>query len=469
MKKSENYSLSQLENVIFEMIKLKKITIPKRASFWRVVIDDCWGGKSTPQSNKMELTVYLNPLRKGLYLSIGQSYSYKEDSFELLTTDEFRDVMRGVCKKYISKTGDEPFDYLSINIELFWSLVKESIVEKLEEFSANLLLKGDNFWVEQETVERMGSRFMFSEYWGKLSPEIQKSNVSQYINNIIHDKKSTTSFFKDGRYVYRLELFYKSINDYFFKNLKNLSDETFDIIITEILYLSTKAPRAKSETIDSINQATTLEGFVMDLTDRIVKRAIKLSENHNIYNCPENYNYKYLSDYVKLIKFTNLQSYFYEGIVTFPETVIDKIVGFGFTNVTIDYFVEFLKLIKNYDLLRLNKIKINIMLPEYYFCEEKWKVVETSLKSILYETNCMLRVYDTNEKINTDKVLLNFSLYLDSNKTESTNPDDLEIKRLHQLSFVDNVQVIKDKNQIVIYPTNRNINTVVVNNITFTK
>lgn len=469
MKKSENFNPSQLENVIFEMIKLKKITIPKKASFWRVVIDDCFNGKSTPQSNKMELTVYLNPLRKGLYLSIGQSYSYQEDSFELLTSDEFRDVMCKVCEKYISKTGDEPFDYLSINIELFWSLVKESIFEKLEEFSANLLLKSDKFWVEQETVERMGSRFIFSEYWEKLSPEIQKSNVGQYINNIIYDKKSTTSFFKDGRYVYRLELFYKSINDYFFKNLKNLSDETFDIIITEILYLSTKAPRAKSETIDSINQATTLEGFVVDLTDRIVKRAIKLSENHNIYNCPENYNYKYLSDYVKLIKFTNLQSYFYEGIVTFPEIVIDKIVGFGFTNVTIDYFVEFLKLIKNYDLLRLNKIKINIMLPEYYFYEEKWKVVETSLKSILYETNCMLRVYDTNEKINTDKVLLNFSVYLDSNQTESTKPDDPEIKRLNQLVFVDNVQVLKDKNQIVIYPKNRNINTVVVNNVAFTK
>ena len=348
-------------------------------------------------------------------------------------------------------------------------MVKESIFEKLEEFSADLLLKRDDFWTDQDMVTRMGSRFMFSEYWGKLSPKIQKENINIYTENIIFDKKSTTSFFKDDRYVYRLELFYKSINNYFFKNLRNLSDETFDIIITEILYLSTKAPRAKSETIDSINQSTTLERFVVDVTDRIVKRVIRLSKSHNIYNCPENYNYKYLSDYVKLIKFINLQSYFSEGIVTFPETVIDKIADFGFTNVTIDYFVEFLKLIKNYDLLRLNKIKINIMLPEYYFCEEKWKVIETSLKNIVYETNCMLRVYDTNEKINTDKVLLNFSLYLDSNKTESTNPDDLEIKRLNQLSFVDNVQVIKDKNQIVIYPTNRNINTVIVNNITFTK
>lgn len=469
MKKSENFNPSQLENVIFEMIKYPNITTPKKASFWRAVINNCLNEKTTLSSNEMELTVYLNPLRKKLYLSIGQSYSYKEYSYELLTTDEFSNIMRKVCENYISKTGDEPFDYLSINIELFRSLVKESIVEELKTFSANLTLMGDKFWVEQETVERMGSLFIFSEYWDKLSPEIQKLNVGLYINNIIYDKKSTTSFFKDGRYVYRLELFYKSINDYFFKNLKNLSDETFDIIITEILYLSTKAPRAKSETIDSINQATTLEGFVLDLTDRIVKRAIKLSENHNIYNCPENYNYKYLSDYVKLIKFTNLQSYFYEGIVTFPEIVIDKIVGFGFTNVTIDYFVEFLKLIKNYDLLRLNKIKINIMLPEYYFCEEKWKVVETSLKSILYETNCMLRVYDTNEKINTDKVLLNFSVYLDSNQTESTKPDDPEIKRLNQLVFVDNVQVLRDKNQIVIYPKNRNINTVVVNNVAFTK
>lgn len=89
MKKSENFNPSQLESVVLEMIKLKKITIPKKASFWRIVIEDCLNGKSTPQSNKMELTVYLNPLRKGLYLSIGQSYSYQEDSFELLTTDEF--------------------------------------------------------------------------------------------------------------------------------------------------------------------------------------------------------------------------------------------------------------------------------------------------------------------------------------------------------------------------------------------
>lgn len=469
MKKSENYNLSQLESVVFEMIKLKKITIPKKASFWRIVIEDCLNKKTSTPSNKMELTVYLNPLRKGLYLSIGQSYSYQEDSFELLITDEFRGVMCEVCEKYISKTGDEPFDYLSINIEIFRSLVKESVFEKLEEFSANLLLKGDNFWVEQETVERMGSRFIFSEYWDKLSPEIQKRNIGVYTNNIIFDKKSTTSFFKDGRYLYRLELFYKSINDYFFKNLKNLSDETFDIIITKILYLSNKASSAKSETIDSINQSTTLEHFVVDLTDRIVKRVIGLSENHNIYNCPENYNYKYLSDYVKLIKFTNLQSYFSEGIVTFPETVVDKIADFGFTNVTIDYFVEFLKLIKNYDLLRLNKIKINIMLPEYYVYEEKWKVIEASLKNILYATNCILRVYDTNEKINTDKVLLNFSVYLDSNQTESQRSEDLEIKRLNHLVFVDNVQVLKDKNQTVIYPKNKNVNSIIVNNITFTK
>lgn len=468
MKKSENYSLSQLENVILEMIKSPNITIPKKASFWRTVINNCLNENQTSSQNEMELTVYLNPLRKKLYLSIGQSYSYREYSYELLTTDEFRDVMRGVCEKYISKTGDKPFDYLSINIELFWSLVKESIVEKLEEFSANLLLKGDNFWVEQETVERMGARFIFSEYWDKLSPEIQKRNIGVYTDNIIFDKKSTTSFFKDGRYVYRMELFYKSINDYFFKNLRNLSDETFDIIITEILYLSNKAPRANSETIDSINQSTTLKRFVVDLTNRIVKRVIKLSESHNIYNRPENYNYKYLSDYVKLVRFIGLQSYFYEGIVTFPETVVDKIVDFGFTPVTIDYFIEFLKLIKNYDLSRLNKTQINIMLLDYY-CEEKWKVINILLKTILNATNCMLRVYDTNEKINTDKVQLNFSVNLDSNQTESPNTDDLEIKRLNQLGFVDNIQVFEDKNQIVIYPKNRNINSVVVNNITFTK
>ena len=468
MKKSENYSLSQLENVILEMIKSPNITIPKKASFWRTVINNCLNENQTSSQNEMELTVYLNPLRKKLYLSIGQSYSYREYSYELLTTDEFRDVMRRVCKKYISKTGDKPFDYLSINIELFWSLVKESIVEKLEEFSANLLLKGDNFWVEQETVERMGARFIFSEYWDKLSPEIQKRNIGVYTDNIIFDKKSTTSFFKDGRYVYRMELFYKSINDYFFKNLRNLSDETFDIIITEILYLSNKAPRANSETIDSINQSTTLERFVVDLTNRIVKRVIKLSESHNIYNRPENYNYKYLSDYVKLVRFIGLQSYFYEGIVTFPETVVDKIVDFGFTPVTIDYFIEFLKLIKNYDLSRLNKTQINIMLLDYY-CEEKWKVINILLKTIINATNCMLRVYDTNEKINTDKVQLNFSVNLDSNQTESPNPDDVEIKRLNQLSFVDKIQVLKDKNQIIIYPKNRNANSVVVNNTTFTK
>jgi hypothetical protein len=468
MKKSENYNLSQLESVVFEMIKLKKITIPKKASFWRIVIEDCLNKKTSTPSNKMELTVYLNPLRKGLYLSIGQSYSYQEDSFELLTTDEFRGVMCEVCEKYISKTGDEPFDYLSINIEIFRSLVKESVFEKLEEFSANLLLKGDNFWVEQETVERMGSRFIFSEYWDKLSPEIQKRNIGVYTNNIIFDKKSTTSFFKDGRYLYRLELFYKSINDYFFKNLKNLSDETFDIIITKILYLSNKASSAKSETIDSINQSTTLEHFVVDLTDRIVKRVIGLSENHNIYNCPENYNYKYLSDYVKLIKFIGLQSYFSEGVVTFPETVVDKIVDFGFTPVTIDYFIEFLKLIKNYDLSRLNKTQINIMLLDYY-CEEKWKVITILLKTILNATNCMLRFYNTNEKINTNKVQLNFSVNLDSNQTKSPNPDDFEIKRLNQLSFVDNVRVLKDKNQIVIYPKNKNVNSIIVNNIAFTK
>lgn len=468
MKKSENFNPSQLENVIFEMIKTPNITIPKKASFWRTVIDSCLNRKTTPSSNEMELTVYLNPLRRKLYLSIGQSYSYREDSYELLTTDEFGDVMRIVCEKYISKTGDEPFDYLSMNIELFWSLVKESIMEKLEEFSTNLLLMEDKFWVDQDTVERMGSRFIFSEYWEKLSPKIQKENVNIYTNNIIFDKKSTTSFFKDGRYVYRLELFYKSINDYFFKNLRNLSDETFDIIITEILYLSNKAPRANSETIDSINQSTTLERFVVDLTDRIVKRVIGLSENHNIYNCPENYNYKYLSDYVKLIKFIGLQSYFSEGVLTFPETIVDKIVDFGFTPVTIDYFIEFLKLIKNYDLSRLNKAQINIMLLDYY-CEEKWKVINILLKTILNATNCMLRVYDTNEKINTDKVQLNFSVNLDSNQTESSNPDDIEIKKLSQLSFVDRVEIFKDENRIVIYPKNRNINSVVVNNITFTK
>ena len=468
MKKSENYNLSQLESVVFEMIKLKKITTPKKASFWRIVIEDCLNKKTSTPSNKMELTVYLNPLRKGLYLSIGQSYSYQEDSFELLTTDEFRGVMCEVCEKYISKTGDEPFDYLSINIEIFRSLVKESIIEKLEEFSANLLLKGDNFWVEQETVERMGSRFIFSEYWDKLSPEIQKRNIGVYTNNIIFDKKSTTSFFKDGIYLYRLELFYKSINDYFFKNLKNLSDETFDIIITKILYLSNKASSAKSETIDSINQSTTLEHFVVDLTDKIVKRVIGLSENHNIYNCPENYNYKYLSDYVKLIKFIGLQSYFSEGVVTFPETVVDKIVDFGFTPVTIDYFIEFLKLIKNYDLSRLNKTQINIMLLDYY-CEEKWKVITILLKTILNATNCMLRVYNTNEKINTDKVQLNFSVNLDSNQTKSPNPDDFEIKKLSQRNFVDKIQILEDEDQMIVYPINININTVVFKNIALTK
>lgn len=468
MKNSEKYNLSQFESLIFEMMKLKKITIPKKASFWRVVIDDCFNGKSTPQSNKMELTVYLNPLRKGLYLSIGQSYSYQEDSFELLTSDEFRDVMCKVCEKYISKTGDEPFDYLSINIEIFQSLVKESIFEKLEEFSANLLLKSDKFWVEQDTVERMGSRFIFSEYWEKLSPEIQKENINIYTHNIIFDRKSTTSFFKDGRYIYRLELFYKSINDYFFKNLKYLSDETFDIIITEILYLSTKAPRAKSETIDSINQSTTPERFVVDITDRIVKRVIGMSEGHNIYNCPENYNYKYLSDYVNLIKFINLKSYFREGIVTFPETVIDKIVEFGFTPVTLDYFVNFLNLIESYDLSRLNNIQIDIMLPDYYF-EKKWETIEIALKNILNRTNDMLRIYNNGDKTQKDNVLLNFSVYLDPSLVESQNSDDFEIKKLSQRNFVDEIQILEDEGQMIVYPINININSVVFKNITFTK
>lgn len=147
---------------------------------------------------------------------------------------------------------------------------------------------------------------------------------------------------------------------------------------------------------------------------------------------------------------------------------VDKIVDFGFTPVTIDYFIEFLKLIKNYDLSRLNKAQINIMLLDYY-CEEKWKVINILLKTILNATNCMLRVYDTNEKINTDKVKLNFSVNLDSNQTESPNPDDVEIKRLNQLSFVDRVEIFKDENRIVIYPKNRNINSVVVNNIALTK
>ena len=468
MKKSENYNLSQLESVVFEMIKLKKITIPKKASFWRIVIEDCLNKKTSTPSNKMELTVYLNPLRKGLYLSIGQSYSYQEDSFELLTTDEFRGVMCEVCEKYISKTGDEPFDYLSINIEIFRSLVKESVFEKLEEFSANLLLKGDNFWVEQETVERMGSRFIFSEYWDKLSPEIQKRNIGVYTNNIIFDKKSTTSFFKDGRYVYRLELFYKSINNYFFKNLKYLSDETFDIIITEILYLSTKAPRAKSETIDSINQSTTPERFVVDITDRIVKRVIGMSEGHNVYNCPENYNYKYLSDYVNLIKFINLKSYFREGIVTFPETVIDKIVEFGFTPVTLDYFVNFLNLIESYDLSRLNNIQIDIMLPDYYF-EKKWETIEIALKNILNRTNDMLRIYNNGDKTQKDNVLLNFSVYLEPSLVESQNSDNFEIKKLSQRNFVDKIQILEDEDQMIVYPINININSVVFKNITFTK
>ena len=468
MKNSEKYNLSQFESLIFEMMKLKKITIPKKASFWRVVIDDCFNGKSTPQSNKMELTMYLNPLRKGLYLSIGQSYSYQEDSFELLTSDEFRDVMCKVCEKYISKTGDEPFDYLSINIETFQFLVKESIFEKLEEFSADLILKGDDFWTDQDTVTRMGSRFIFSKYWDKLSPEIQKENIKVYTDNIIYDKKSTTSFFKDGRYVYRLELFYKSINDYFFKNLVVLSDKTFDIITSEILFLSNKAPRAKSEMIDSINQLTTIERFVSDFTDRIVGRVIGMSEGQNICNCPENYNYKYLSDYVNLIKFINLKSYFREGIVTFPETVIDKIVEFGFTPVTLDYFVNFLNLIESYDLSRLNNIQIDIMLPDYYF-EKKWETIEIALKNILNRTNDMLRIYNNGDKTQKDNVLLNFSVYLDPSLVESQNSDDFEIKKLSQRNFVDEIQILEDEGQMIVYPINININSVVFKNITFTK
>lgn len=62
-----------------------------------------------------------------------------------------------------------------------------------------------------------------------------------------------------------------------------------------------------------------------------------------------------------------------------------------------------------------------------------------------------------------------YSYRLDSNQTESPNPDDVEIKRLSQLSFVDRVEIFKDENRIVIYPKNRNINSVVVNNIALTK
>lgn len=133
-----------------------------------------------------------------------------------------------------------------------------------------------------------------------------------------------------------------------------------------------------------------------------------------------------------------------------------------------DFFLFLEKDLKLYVLIDLDKTQINIMLLDYY-CEEKWKVINILLKTILNATNCMLRVYDTNEKINTDKVKLNFSVNLDSNQTESPNPDDVEIKRLNQLSFVDRVEIFKDENRIVIYPKNRNINSVVVNNIALTK
>ena len=81
----------------------------------------------------------------------------------------------------------------------------------------------------------------------------------------------------------------------------------------------------------------------------------------------------------------------------------------------------------------------------------------------------MLRVYNTNEKINTDKVQLNFSVNLDSNQTKSPNPDDFEIKKLSQRNFVDKIQILEDEDQIIVYPINININTVVFKNIALTK
>lgn len=147
MKKSESYKLSKFENVIFETIKLRKITIPKKASFWREAIKGCSLDEEAI-SSRMGLVVYFYPQKKELFLSIGYSYRYREDSYELLTEDEFYDLLKSVCKKYILKTGDEPLDYLSINIETFWFLVKDSIIEKLKKLSTNILLKQDRFWTE---------------------------------------------------------------------------------------------------------------------------------------------------------------------------------------------------------------------------------------------------------------------------------------------------------------------------------
>lgn len=461
MKKSENYKLSKFENVIFETIKLRKITIPKKASFWREAIKGCSLDKESILS-RMELVVYFYPQKKELFLSIGSSYHHKEDSYELLTEDEFYDLLEYVCKNYVSKTGDEPLDYLSINIEIFWSLVKDSIVKKLEGLYSNILLMKDIFWTEQDTVSRMGSRFIFSEFWEELNTEIQKSNLNLYTNNIFYDKGCKTSFLKDNRALDRVELFYKSVNKYFIKNLDNLSNETFDIVLKKLLYLSNKAPSAKNETIRFIEEFTTIQDFVLALTNVVIKRINSFSDKYDIYNQLKNCDYEYLANYVNFIDFFDLTSYFEKNQIIFPDVVVDKIPRLVFNCVTLKYFVDFLKTIKSYDLSRLNDIFINVESSDDYY--SKWKVIEIILKNILFHTNEMLRINNKNKN-----VLLNFRINLEKNKIESQNSDDIEIEVLSKLPFIEKILVFKDKNRIVILPKNNNINNVIVDNIAFTK
>ena len=66
-------------------------------------------------------------------------------------------------------------------------------------------------------------------------------------------------------------------------------------------------------------------------------------------------------------------------------------------------------------------------------------------------------------------ILLNFSVYLEPSLVESQNSDDFEIKKLSQRNFVDKIQILEDEDQMIVYPINININSVVFKNITFTK
>lgn len=308
----------------------------------------------------------------------------------------------------------------------------------------------------------MGSRFIFSDYWGELSPKIQKLNINLYINNILYDKGCKTSFFKDGGGVYVLDLFFESIGKYFIKNLNNLSNETFDVVLKKLLFLSNKAPSAKYKINNLIKNETTVKKFLKSFADSVIKRTNSLFEDFETHNQSEDYNYEYLENYVNFIDFFDFTSYFEKNQMIFPDVVVDKIPQLGFNCVTLKYFVDFLKTIKSYDLSRLNDIFINVESSDDYY--SKWKVIEITLKNILFHTNEMLRINNKNKN-----VLLNFRINLEKNKIESQNSDDIEIEVLSKLPFIEKILVFKDKNRIVILPKNNNINNIIVDNMTFTK